>query len=380
MTTLKLGILCGGRSGEHEVSLRSADGIYRALDRSRFDPLLVAIGKDGAWRAGAAEALLKDAHDPALIRIDPQATVVIPARNPEQEGHCLLLDAGDPQGEPVAGVEAFLPIIHGTDGEDGALQGLLQMLAVPYAGADVLGSAIGMDKDVMKRLLTVADLPVAPSRTFTRKAVAAAAFPELEREFGLPLFVKPTTLGSSVGVSRAETREEYATALTAAFAYGEKVLVEQAIAGREVECSVLGSRYSERYPPAASRVGEIVPKGGFYSYANKYLDPDGAALIIPAELEPGVEERVRELALRVFDVMECDGMARVDFFVREGGTGGGVLVNELNTLPGFTPISMYPKLWEASGLSYTDLLTRLVELALERHRRRAALKRDFDFG
>ena len=369
---LRLGVLCGGRSGEHEVSLQSASGIYHALDRARFDPVLVAIDKRGDWHAGSVHSLLLHPGDPARIRLDPAAAVVIPVA---REGRCALLEPDTLH--TVAEMDAVLPIIHGTDGEDGALQGLLRMLDLPFVGADVLGSALAMDKDVMKRLLTLADLPVVRFVAFTASAEAAGRYDALVETLGLPLFVKPAVLGSSLGVSKVESRDAYLAALDEAFGYGEKVLVEQAIAGREVECSVLGSRYSRRYPPAASRVGEIVPRHAFYSYRAKYLDPDGAELIIPAELAEGVEARVRELSLRVFEVLECDGLARVDFFVREGG---GVVINELNTLPGFTPISMYPKLWEASGLSYGDLLTRLVELALERHERRKALQRDYDPG
>ncbi|HKJ00406.1 MAG TPA: D-alanine--D-alanine ligase family protein [bacterium] len=369
---VRLGVLCGGRSGEHEVSLQSANSIYRALDRDRFDPLLVAIDKDGEWHTGTADTLLLDAGDPEHIHLNPEAPTVIPTG---RGGHCVLLQHDGARA--ATELDAILPMIHGTDGEDGALQGLLRLFDVPFVGADVLGSAIGMDKDVAKRLLTLADLPVAPYETLHDEAAAQARFDELAGRLGLPLYVKPAVLGSSVGVSRCGTREEYAAALRLAFGYGEKVLVEQAIVGREVEVSVLGSRYSRRYPPAASRVGEIRPRDGFYSYRAKYLDPQGAELMVPADLPPETEARVQEVALRVFDVLECEGMARVDCFAREGG---GVVVNELNTLPGFTSISMYPKLWEASGLPYTELLTRLVELALERHERRRAYSRNYDFA
>jgi D-alanine-D-alanine ligase len=370
--TVRVGVLCGGRSGEHEVSLQSALGIFRALDRRRFDPLLVAIDKQGEWRTGTAETLLLDAGDPAHIRLNPEAPTVIPTG---RAGRCVLLTHDGTR--TAIELDAILPIIHGTDGEDGALQGLLRLFDVPFVGADVLGSAVAMDKDVMKRLLTLADLPVTRFVALHDEAAALGRYDELARSFGLPLFVKPAVLGSSVGVSRVETRAEYDSAVRGAFRYGEKILVEQAVPGREVEVSVLGSRHSRRYPPAASRVGEIRPRDGFYSYRAKYLDPKGAELIVPADLPAGVEERVQEVSLQVFDALECDGMARVDCFVRDGG---GVVVNELNTLPGFTPISMYPKLWEASGLSYTDLLTRLVELGLERHERRRGYTREYDFA
>ncbi len=380
MSKLHLGVLCGGRSGEHEVSLQSAHGIYRALDRSRFAPVLIAVDKQGDWHAGSAEDLLRDATDPARIHLDPAAPQVFPLR---RDGRCVLIPAAtlaagaapDAAGAEVLGLDAVLPIIHGTDGEDGALQGLLRLLDVPFVGADVAGSAVGMDKDLMKRLLTLADLPVAPYRVLHAGQQAAGGFAAMAAALGQPLFVKPAALGSSVGVSRVEDAAGYDAAVAEAFTYGDKVIVEQAVPGREVEGSVLGSRYSERYPPAASRVGEIRPRHAFYSYAAKYLDDAGAELLIPAELPPGVEAQVQALALRVFEALECEGLARVDCFVRDSG---GVVVNEINTLPGFTPISMYPKLWEASGLPYAELLTRLVELALERHARQRAHKRDFD--
>jgi D-alanine-D-alanine ligase len=369
---LSLGILCGGRSGEHEVSLRSALGIHRAVDPARFAPLLVAIDKLGRWRTAPLEQLVLDGDDPARIRLNPDAPVVLPA---SREGRLALLDPV--RLTPLAQVDVCFPIVHGTDGEDGALQGWLRIQDVPFVGADVLGSAIGMDKDVMKRLLAQAGLPVPRFRALHRMDDFQALFDDLTRELGLPLFVKPASLGSSVGVSRVGDRPAFERALEDAFRYDSKLIVEEAVAGREIECSVLGNRHSRDNPPRASRPGEIVPRHGFYSYAAKYLDDHGADLLIPATLEPALEARVRELALRVFDVLECDGLARVDFFLRPDGQ---VLVNEINTLPGFTPISMYPKLWEASGLAYRDLISRLVDLALERHARRKALKRDFDLG
>jgi len=365
----RLGILCGGRSGEHEVSLRSAAGIYHAVDRSRFQPLLVGITKEGSWQAGSAEDLLLEAHDPAKIRLRPEWPSVLPS------GAQGRLELRPQTGtEKALVLDVVLPIIHGTDGEDGALQGLLRMFGVPFVGADVLGSSIGMDKDVMKRLMAYADLPVARFAAFTSAEDAHAAFPRLSQELGLPLFVKPSALGSSVGVSKARTEAEFREAVRAALTFDEKVMVEASVPGRELEVSVLGNRHSRRWPPRASRVGEIIPRHEFYSYAAKYLDDNGAELKIPASLAEGVERRVQELALRAFHTLECDGMARVDFFFLPDGR---LMLNEINTLPGFTPISMYPKLWEASGVSYSALVTQLVELALERHERRTRLLRDF---
>jgi D-alanine-D-alanine ligase len=370
--TLTIGIICGGRSGEHEVSLQSAWGIYRALDRARFVPILVAIDPDGYWRAGPAEALLLNPGDPARIRIDPRYEPVIPAG---ENGQGLLLSRS--KGQEVARIDLFFPIVHGTDGEDGALQGLLRMMGVPFVGTDVLGSAVGMDKAVMKRLLRDAGLPVARWSEFTSVETALAALPGLERDLSLPLFVKPAALGSSVGVSKVGRSGEYEAAVREAFRYDRRILVEEAIAGREIECSVLGNRPPTQWPPQASLPGEVVPRKGFYSYAAKYLDPNGAGLVVPARLDEAIVARVQEMALRVFDAVEAEGLARVDLFLNPDG---GLVVNEINTLPGFTPISMYPKLWEATGLPYADLLTRLIELGLERHREREKLLRKVDLA
>ena len=369
--TVNIGIICGGRSGEHEVSLQSALGIYHALDRSRFNPLLLVIGPDGIWHAGTAEALIDYPTDPARIRLRQNADAVL-LRNDGDEGVLVRQDTND----EVARVSVVFPIVHGTDGEDGALQGMLRILGLPTVGSGVLGSAIGMDKPVMKRLLKDAGLPTARWTVIREPENGAARFAELEQVWGLPLFVKPAALGSSVGISRVAQQAEFAPALEEAFRYDRRVIVEEAIAGREIECSVLGNPVPSRWPPRASVPGEIVPKpGGFYSYAAKYLDPEGAALVAPAELDAETMGRVQELALAVFDTLEAEGMARVDLFLR---ADGGLVVNEINTLPGFTPISMYPRLWELSGLSYSELLSRLVDLALERYDQVKGLQRWFD--
>ncbi|MCZ6473726.1 MAG: D-alanine--D-alanine ligase [SAR324 cluster bacterium] len=368
---MNLGILCGGRSGEHEVSLQSAQSIFAAAERPRFSPMLVAIGKDGVWRMGSVEDLLLERDDPARIHLNPKAPAVLPIA---EEGRCRLIDPAT--RERLWEVEVFFPIIHGTDGEDGALQGMLRMMDVPWVGAGVLGSAIGMDKDVMKRLLHYAGLPVARWVTVRGLEEGLRLYPELSQKWGLPLFVKPAGLGSSVGVNRVDNVEALRTALEEAFAYDHRALVEECVEGREIECSVLGNRLGEERP-RASRPGEILPGHAFYSYEAKYLDPEGAKLIVPAEMDETREEQVREMAVQAFEVLECDGLARVDFFLKPDGA---LLVNEINTLPGFTKISMYPKLWEASGLPYPELITRLVDLGLERHRQGKALKRNYDFA
>lgn len=368
---MKLGILCGGRSGEHEVSLQSAESIFAAADRQRFEPRLVAIDKEGVWRVGSADVMLRERDDPARIHLNPAAPRVVPVA---EGGRCLLLHRDTM--ERVWEVDVFFPIIHGTDGEDGAVQGMLRMMDVPFVGAGVLGSAVGMDKDVMKRLLFHAGLPVTRWVTLRSPEEGMRLFGELSAKWSLPLYVKPASLGSSVGVSRVEDEAAFGAALEAAFAYGERVLVEEAVQGREIEISVLGNRLSGKERPQASLAGEVLPSHDFYSYTAKYLDPEGAKLTIPAELDGATGERVRELAVQAFEVMECDGLARLDFFLRPDGK---LVVNEINTLPGFTKISMYPKLWEASGVPYSELITRLVELGLERHRRGKALKRSYGF-
>jgi D-alanine-D-alanine ligase len=369
---INLGILCGGRSGEHEVSLQSGQGIYAAVERERFQPMLVAIDKEGVWHLGGVDELLRERDDPARIHLDPSAPPVLPVM---EGGRCQLLHKET--REVLWEVDVFFPIIHGTDGEDGALQGLLRMLDVPFVGAGVLGSAIGMDKDVMKRLLAHAGLPVARWVTVRSLEEGMRLYPQLSQKWGLPLFVKPVALGSSVGVSRVDNPESFRAALEVAFSFDQRAVVEEAMQGREVECSVLGNRQGGSERPQASRPGEIVPAHDFYSYEAKYLDPEGALLVAPAELDGATEERVRELAVQAFEVLECDGLARVDFFLQEDGR---LIVNEINTLPGFTKISMYPRLWEVSGLPYPQLITRLVELGLERHARSRALKRNYDFA
>lgn len=366
---MKLGILCGGRSGEHEVSLLSAQNIYDAVERERFDPLLVAIDKQGRWHAGSPESLLRERDDPARIHLAPDAPALLPIAD---GGRCLLVERQSLKQQFA--VEIFFPIIHGTDGEDGAVQGLFRLMDVPFVGADVAGSAIGMDKHTMKRLLDEAGLPICRWVAVRSVEEGLRLHGELTGKWGPVLFVKPASLGSSVGVGRCDSPGALKAALERAFLYDTRVLIEEAVQGREVECSVLGNRDSSHTPPQASRPGEILPSHGFYSYEAKYIDPEGAKLTIPAELDQATEALVMELALQAYDVLECDGLARLDFFLTPSGD---LLINEINTLPGFTKISMYPKLWEASGLPYPKLITRLVELGLERHRRRAELSRNF---
>jgi D-alanine-D-alanine ligase len=361
MSKTRVIILFGGRSAEHEVSLLSARNVLNALDRDRFEPLLIGIDKQGRWRRESERTLQAAAGDPRLIALDDAApTVSI------EQGLELATDPGVALGSD----DVVFPVLHGTYGEDGTVQGMLELAGVAYVGAGVLGSAVGMDKDVAKRLLRDAGIPIVPFHVVTAAALAAdpgsAAAPAAE--LGYPLFVKPANAGSSVGVARVREPAALTAALRAALAFDRKVLLERSVDAREIECAVLGND-----DPRASIPGEIVVnhRDGFYSYDAKYVDPDGAAWKIPADLPPAVAARVQQLAVQTFRTLDLAGMARVDFFLDR--STAALYVNEVNTIPGFTAISMYPKMWEASGLPPRALVTRLIELAIERRAARRAL-------
>jgi D-alanine-D-alanine ligase len=360
---LRVGIIFGGRSGEHEVSLLSARSIVDALDRTRYEPVLLGIDRDGRWHLhDAAKALLETPGAP--LHLDPTAPSVAVSPG-ESSAAMVTTQAAAPE---VGSLDVVFPVLHGTYGEDGTIQGLLEMADVPYVGSGVLGSAAGMDKDVAKRLLRSAGLPVVDwfvVRAHQRRSAAEVAR-EVESRFGWPVFVKPANMGSSVGVSKARKAEELTAALAQAFKYDTKVLIERGHAVRELECGVLGND-----EPRASVVGEIIPTHDFYSYEAKYLDEGGAHLRIPATLTPGQSEEIRRMSVEAFAALELSGLARVDFFMDK--TDGAIFVNEVNTLPGFTSISMYPKLWEASGLPYAELVDRLIGLGVERAATRRGL-------
>jgi len=344
MKKIRLGIICGGRSTEHEVSVCSARNVYDAIDKSRYDISLIRVEKSGAWTLLNSIAELTGA--PGFKTLPPSPAV--------SESAMLQTMAPIEQG-----MDVMFPLIHGAFGEDGCLQGLLRLLDLPFVGAGVLGSAIGMDKDVMKRLLNHAGIATAKFRMITLQNARKTTFKELERQLGSRLFVKPANTGSSVGVSMVENASAFGKALEEAFQFDEKVLIEEMIRGRELECGVIGNE-----EPEASVVGEVIVRADFYSYRAKYVDENGAILDIPARIPAKVRDTVRRLAIAAFKILNCSGMARVDFFLTEDGR---VLLNEMNTLPGFTNISMFPLLWEASGLSYPDLIDRLIALALQRH-------------
>ena len=357
---LRVAILYGGQSAEHEISILSARNVLAALDAARFEPLLIGIDKSGRWHGQDPARLLESARDPRLVHIEP--------------GPPLSLDRlAAPSAETPAAehIDVVFPVLHGTLGEDGAMQGLLEVMGIPYVGAGVLGSAIGMDKDVSKRLLRAAQIPVTDFVTLREQSFARDPAGECARlaRLGLPVFAKPANAGSSVGVRKVSDASRLEAAIRHAFQFDSKVLVEAAVTAREIELAVLGGE-----PARVSVAGEIVIQhpDGFYSYEAKYLDENGARLELPARLAPEVLARAQRIAVRAFEALECEGMARVDLFLTHDG---GLLVNEINTIPGFTAISMYPKLWELSGLPPTRLITTLIELALDRARRRAALRR-----
>ena len=341
----------------------SARNVVAALDRERFEPVLIGIDRDGRWLLQEESRLLASGRDPRLVQLDTGGGAVeLPAR--PAGGVLVRTDA-----TAAPSVDVVFPVLHGTYGEDGTVQGLLELAGVPYVGAGVLGSAVGMDKDVMKRLLAQAGIAVADWRTvrkadFLRNPEAACA---RALEVGLPLYTKPANLGSSVGIRRVTDPAGLHDALAHAFEFDVKALADAEVVGRELECSVLGND-----APVSSIPGEVVVEhaDGFYSYDAKYVDESGAALEIPARLEPHQVEAVQRVAVDSFRALECSGMGRVDVFLCEDDR---LVVNEINTIPGFTAISMYPKLWEASGIGPTELVSRLIDLAIERHAQRAAL-------
>ncbi|MDQ7065717.1 MAG: D-alanine--D-alanine ligase [candidate division KSB1 bacterium] len=363
-TKIHVALLMGGQSAEHEVSLQSAKNVYEALDKSKYEVTIIGIDKNGAWHWLDAGDFLLNADNPKTIalRLTHRHLAIAPHHPTEP-----FREADS--GRSVGRIDVVFPVLHGPLGEDGTIQGLLKILDLPFVGVGVLGSAVGMDKDVMKRLLRDARLPVGDFLVFTRQQ--SIDFDIVSQRLGLPFFIKPANLGSSVGIHKVRNRGEFEPAINDAFRYDIKVIIEEYIPGREIECSVLGNE-----DPVASLPGEVVPHHEFYSYEAKYIDDQGADLNIPAELPQDAIAEVQNLAVRAFRTLCCEGMARVDFFLRKDGR---LFINEINTIPGFTRISMYPKLWEVSGLSYSRLLDRLIELALERHRRDRALSSQMNF-
>jgi len=371
---IRLGLLFGGRSGEHEVSLTSAASVLKALDPDKYEVVPIGITREGRWLVGSsADHLLAGVLEhgrPVTASVDPTGPRLIPlnsAAPAEQQSSAVSGSAVGPASRRESPeIDVIFPLLHGTFGEDGTVQGLLELAGIPYVGAGVLGSSVGMDKDVMKRLFRDARLPIVKWVLVRRgewEQDPRQAQNVIEKKIGYPLFVKPANLGSSVGISKVRNAKELPPAMDLAAGYDRKIVVERGVNAREIECAVLGNDH-----PEASVPGEVVPVNEFYDYEAKYLK-EGSELIIPAKLRPREVRRVQQLAIRAFEAVDCAGMARVDFLLDR--RTGGLFVNEINTIPGFTPISMYPKLWEATGLPYAKLIDRLVELALERHREKS---------
>ena len=386
MKKVRVGILFGGRSGEHEVSLLSAASVLNAIDKEKYEVVPIGITKEGRWlTAEHAENLLegKPIHTPRPLRAgDPEVTpgaavlaqgesVVVPPEPVHRESGLVPFQSDATQmrraSDRAINVDVIFPVLHGTFGEDGTIQGLLELADIAYVGAGVLGSAAGMDKDIMKSLFIAAGIPIVKHVTFLRsdwKKDAKKTQKMIESKLRYPMFVKPANLGSSVGISKAHNRKELGPAIEEAARFDRKIVIEQGVGGkkkkaREIECSVLGNDDA-----VASVPGEIVPGKEFYDYTAKYLD-EGSQLIIPAKLSKAETQKVQELAVKAFKAVDCSGLARVDFLMDP--VTHKIYLNEINTMPGFTSISMYPKLWAASGLAYADLIDRLIQLGLERH-------------
>ncbi len=374
MSKLHVGLLFGGRSVEHQVSVISATSILAALDTKRYDVTLIGVDPEGRWHAAPGDAQPADllSGEPSALLANGTCEVLLPAT----PGGATLVPTNDIEGGQGRQIDVIFPIIHGRGGEDGALQGLLQLAGIAYVGSGVLSSAMQMDKDVAKRLLAAEGLPVAPWLAFRGDDLLPERIPDTARlgleRLGAPLYVKPANSGSSVGIRRVEDFDSLVAAIEDARRYDTKVLIEQAIDAREIEVAVLGND-----SPQASLPGEIRPKSSFYDYEAKYLD-DSTELIIPADLSQARSDEIRELAVRAFRTLDGAGMARVDFLMRRDDDA--LFINELNSLPGFTDVSMFPRLWEATGLCYTELLDRLIELARERHEQTSALQTRFEVG
>ncbi len=353
----RIGILFGGKSAEHEVSIQSAANVVNALDKEQFEPVLIFIDQSGVWHyVPSIESVLASEHETSS-EADDRLIISLGSTS----------EPADSNNDILQRVDVIFPVLHGPMGEDGSIQGMFELLGVPYVGSGILGSAVGMDKEVMKRLLRDANISIAQFKVVTKDDLDTLNEDEIVGELGLPLFVKPANMGSSVGVSKVDEGTGLTAAVHEALKFDTKVLIEEAITGSEIECAVLGNTH-----PEASAIGRIAPRpGDFYSYEAKYIDEDGAVLEIPAQISEEAQRNAQAVALKTYKTLGCEGMTRVDMFLRDDDS---IVVNEVNTIPGFTKISMYPKLWDVSGLGYTELITRLIELAIERFETRRQLQ------
>ena len=366
MTRIKVAIIFGGRSAEHEVSLQSAKNVIESLNKDKYEPILIGIDKDGRWFLNESSLKILNADNPKLIQLASSENEV--ALTPTGKSSQLVNLS---KNTSISGIDVIFPVLHGPYGEDGTIQGLSKLANIPCVGPGILGSAVGMDKDVMKRLLRDAGIPIARFVTLTKNNLGQYPYDRIRTLIGPVVFIKPANLGSSVGISKARDELSYLNAIREAFKFDLKVIVEEEISGREIECAVLGNE-----DPKASALGEIIPQEEFYSYAAKYINEKGALLEIPAKIPQHMEDRMKNLAVEAFRVLECTGMARVDMFLAPDEK---IYINELNTIPGFTKISMYPKLWEYSGIKYSDLIDKLISLAIEDFEQRNQLKTSMEF-
>ncbi len=362
---IKVAILFGGKSAEHEVSLQSAKSVINAIDKNKYELQLIGIDKSGKWYLNDESHYLLNENNPKLIKLN-NSNVEVTIIPTETSNQILNIRSG----KTIDSIDVVFPVLHGSFGEDGTIQGLLKLMNIPFVGCSVLGSSVGMDKDVAKRLWRDAGIAVAKWKCVTKNDLAALNFEEVKKELGLPLFVKPANAGSSVGVSKVTSEEEFYKALNEAFLFDRKVLIEESIKGREIEVAVLGNEN-----PIASVPGEVIPQDSFYSYKAKYIDEKGALLSAPAQLSEAEMKNVQREAIKAFQSLCCEGLARVDFFLKENGE---FILNEINTLPGFTSISMYPKLWQLSGINYPELIDRLISLAIERHSEENKLRTNYE--
>lgn len=371
---IRVGVLFGGRSGEHEVSLMSAQSVMSALDPERYEVIEIGISKEGHWLTGAAMDQLQaggSGAQPAAFLPDPESAALMQV---EVKGESQA------QLSEVSQLDVIIPVLHGTYGEDGTVQGLLELADIPYVGAGVVGSAVGMDKAIFKYVMQANAIPIVDWQLVTRemwRSQPQAVIDQIEADLNYPVFTKPANLGSSVGINKCHNRSELELGIEEALLFDRRLVVEQGVNARELEVSVLGNEN-----PIASIVGEIRPRREFYDYVAKYIAPPGSEdeseLLIPADIDQKMSIVVREMAVRAYKAIDCAGMGRVDLMLDKDS--GLLFMNEINTIPGFTKISMYPKLWEASGLDYPALLDRLIELAIERHEEKNRLKTSFDVG
>ena len=350
MQKLTICLLCGGQSTEHEVSLLSAKNVLAAISREYYNVLVVGIEKDGTWRYFADEKFIVNADDPRTVAVAPGGEIVFACKS-GRKSVLARMDGGD-----AMPFDVIFPVLHGANGEDGAIQGLAQLLDCPCVGCSMLASAICMDKDIAKQLLEYNGIRTAPWRVAMKGDAVDCA--SVVAQFGLPFFVKPANAGSSVGVVKVAKVEDFASALNEAWKFDKKVLIEKAMVGREIECAVLGNG-NDLFSAVP---GEIVPKVEFYSYDAKYIMGDGARLSVPAKLSVSQQDTVRAIAVKAFKVMECSGMSRIDFFLRNDGQW---VLNEINTIPGFTNISMYPRMMQSSGITYSSLIDKLIQFSLQ---------------